>query len=120
MNKFVGVVLLGLAAAAVAANSLMDPVRVAPHVYQVAFENDDVRVLKRTVRNGETIPLISQPDRVVVYVNQCAWIEEHDDGGKHMESFEFGTPVWAPAETHGGDTANVIQTCHVIEVELKK
>ena len=111
--------LLALAAAVVAASSITDPVRAAPHVYQVAFENDQVRVLKRTVRNGETIPLISQPDRVVVYVNQCAWIEEDEDGEKHMESYEFGTPVWAPAGNHGGDTANVIQNCHIIEVELK-
>jgi hypothetical protein len=36
-----------------------------------------------------------------------------------MESFKFGTPVWAPAATHGGDTSNVVQECQVIEVELK-
>ena len=106
-------------AVAVAATSPLDPVRAAPHIYELAFENEQVRVLKRTIRNGETPPLVSQPDRVVIYLNPCAWMVEGDDGSKQMESFKFGTPVWAPAATHGGDTSNVIQQCSVIEVEIK-
>ena len=102
-----------------AADSPLDPVRAAPHIYQLAFENDRVRVLKRTIRNGETPPLVSQPDRVVVYLNPCAWLVEEPGGSKQMESYKFGTPVWAPAGSHGGETANVIQQCAVIEVELK-
>ena len=116
---FLGTALLIIGyAAGMAATSPLDPVRAAPHIYEVAFENEKVRVLKRTIRNGETPPLVSQPDRVVVYLNPCAWMVEEQDGGKRMESFKFGTPVWAPAETHGGDTANVIQQCSVIEIEL--
>ena len=59
-----------------------------------------MRVLERTIRNGDTSPLISQPDRVVIYLNPCAWLVEDDDGGKYMESFRFGEPTWAPANTH--------------------
>ena len=120
MNKcIVGltVFLLGLATGLTATPAL-DPLRVAPHIYQLAFENDRVRVLTRTIRNGETPPLIAQPDRVVIYLNPCAWVVEESDGGKSMESFKFGTPVWAPADSHGGETSNVIQQCSVIEVEL--
>jgi hypothetical protein len=106
-------------AAGLAATSPLDPIRAAPHIYELAFENDRVRVLKRTIRNGETSPLMSQPDRVVVYLNPCAWLVEETNGSKRMESYKFGTPVWAPAGSHGGDTANVIQQCSVIEVELK-
>ncbi len=108
---------LGLAVG-VAATSPLDPLRAAPHIYELAFENDQVRVLKRTVRNGETSPLVSQPDRVVVYLNPCAWMVE-DASGKRMESFKFGEPAWQPANTHGGATANVIEECHIIEVELR-
>ena len=61
---------------------------------------------------------MAQPDRVVVYLNPCAWMVE-DENGTRMESFKFGTPVWTPADTHGGRTSNVIQECRVIEVELK-
>ena len=113
-----GLVLLGFTVG-VAATSPLDPLRAAPHIYELAFENDRVRVLKKTLRNGETPPLLSQPDRVVVYLNPCAWLVENADGSKRMESFKFGTPVWASANTHGGTTANVIQQCSIIEVELK-
>ncbi len=109
--------LFGLTAG-IAATSALDPLRVAPHIYELAFENDRVRVLTRTIRNGETPPLIAQPDRIVIYLNPCAWVVEDSDGSKHMESFKFGTPVWAPADSHGGVTSNVIQQCSVIEVEL--
>ena len=111
------VFLLGVAVG-MAATSPLDPLRAAPHIYELAFENDRVRVLNRTIRNGETSPLISQPDRVVIYLNPCAWMVGGDDG-RRMESFKFGEPTWAPANTHGGETANVIQECRVVEVELK-
>ena len=112
-----GLFVLGVTAG-VAATSPLDPLRAAPHIYELAFENDRVRVLKRTIRNGETSPLIAQPDRVVIYLNPCAWMGEEEDG-KRMESFRFGEPTWAPANTHGGETSNVVQECRVIEVELK-
>ena len=116
---FVGLGLFGLGlAVGVAATSPLDPLRAAPHIYELAFENDRVRVLKRTVRHGETSPLVSQPDRVVVYLNPCAWMVE-DDNGNRMESFKFGEPAWQPANTHGGTTANVIEECHIVEVELR-
>ncbi len=110
--------LLGIAVGRTAPSPL-DPLRAAPHIYELAFENERVRVLKRTIRNGETPPLIAQPDRVIVYLNPCAWMVE-DENGKHMESFGFGEPAWAPANTHGGETSNVVQECHVVEVELRQ
>ena len=112
-----GIFVLGLATG-IAATSPLDPLKAAPHIYKLAFENDRVRVLERTIRNGDTSPLVSQPDRVVVYLNPCAWLVEDEDG-KRMESFKFGEPTWAPANTHGGETSNVIQQCSVVEVELK-
>ncbi len=108
----------GVAAGVASVPPALDPVRVAPHIYELAFENDRVRVLKRTIRNGETPPLVSQPDRVVVYLNPCAWVEDDGEGGERMRDYKFGTPTWQPANTHGGETADVIQECRVIEVEL--
>ena len=106
------------AAGMAATPAALDPVNVAPHIYELAFENEKVRVFKKTMRPGETPPLHAHPDRVTVYLNPCAWMQQDADGSKHMESFKFGTPVWAPAETHGGVTANVVQQCSIIEVEL--
>jgi len=108
-----------LIAVSFAATSPLDPVRAAPHIYEVAFENDQVRVLRKTIRNGETPPLLSQPDRVIVYLNPCAWLVPNDDGGTQMKSYKSGEPAWAPAETHGGVTASVVQPCSVLEIELK-
>ena len=117
MIKKLIIVILPLLMAAVP--SALDPVRVAPHIYEVAFENDKVRVLKKTIRGGETPSLHAHPDRVIVYLNPCAWMTKDDNGSERMESFGFGEPTWAPAETHGGITANVVQQCSVLEIELK-
>lgn len=99
--------------------SALDPVRVAPHMHDVAFENDKVRVLKSTIRTGETAPLHAHPDRVIIYLNPCAWLEEDSEGATKMQSYKFGEPLWAPAETHGGITARVVEDCSVLEIELK-
>ncbi|MFQ5982257.1 MAG: cytoplasmic protein [Woeseiaceae bacterium] len=117
--KIVNLALPLIATCTVAASSALDPVRVAPHIYDIAFENDRVRVLKATIRSGETPPLHAHPDRVIVYLNPCAWLEEDAEGGSRMQSFKFGEPVWAPAETHGGVTAKVIEECSLLEIELK-
>ena len=39
----------------------LDPVRVAPHIYGLEFENEQVRVIRQTIRNGETQPLHAHP-----------------------------------------------------------
>jgi len=111
--------LLVLAFAAGRAQTLsaLDPLKVAPHIYELAFENDKVRVLNQTIRPGEWPPVHEHPDSVTIYLNPCAWLEE-DAEGKRMESFKFGTPVWTPAASHGGRTATVVQECRVIVVEL--
>ncbi|NND47333.1 MAG: hypothetical protein HKN55_06680 [Woeseiaceae bacterium] len=96
----------------------LDPVVVAPHIYELVFENDKVRVLRQTVRNGETSPLHGHLDRVMVYLQSCAWLEDDGAGGEQMQLFKIGDAVWAPAETHGGTTADVVQECKILEIEL--
>jgi len=96
----------------------LDPLRVAPHIYELVFENDKVRVLRQTIRNGETPPLHGHMDRVMVYLQSCAWLEDDGQGGERMQLFKIGEAVWAPAETHGGKTADVVQECKILEIEL--
>ena len=81
--------MLGYAIAAAQFDAL-DPVRVAPHIYENVLENDWVRVLKVTERNGETAPLHAHPETVIVHLSPCAWIEARDDGSQNMESFRLG------------------------------
>ena len=110
--------LLLAAVVAAAVPAPLDPVKVAPHIYELEFQNDQVRVLRQTIRNGETSPLHAHPNRVVVYLQSCAWLEDDGNGGERMQLFKIGEAVWAPAETHGGDTSNVAQECQVLQIEL--
>ncbi len=104
---------------AIAQSSMFDPAIVAPHIYETTLENDQVRVLSVTTRNGETPPLHSHPGRVIVYLTSCAWMEETADGKTQMESYTGGDVVWAEPVTHGGDTSNVVHDCKSLEIEIK-
>lgn len=104
---------------AVAQYAALDPVNVAPHIYQAVLDNDRVRVLKATERNGETAPLHSHPARLVVYLSPCAWMEVRADGTEVMQSYRLGDVVWQERITHGGDTSRVVQECSRLEIEVK-
>ena len=96
----------------------LDPIKVAPHIYALKFENERLRVIEQTIRNGETQPLHAHPDRLLVYLQTCAWMEDDGHGGQRMQSFKYGEVAWADAETHGGNTANVVQECIILQIEL--
>lgn len=104
---------------ATAQYSALDPVRVAPHIFENVFENERIRVLKVTERNGETAPLHSHPDRLLVYLSPCAWMEVTGDGEQRMQSFKLGDTAWEPRITHGGETSHVVQDCSRLDIELK-
>ena len=110
--------ILGIAVAS-AQSPALDPVNVAPHIYETVLENGQVRVIKVTERTGETPPLHEHPDRVLVYLSPCAWLEETPDGKKSMQSFRLGDVQWADAITHGGVTSTVVQECSLLAIELK-
>ncbi len=103
-----------------AQSRVLDPAVVAPHIFEVVLENESVRVLRVTDRNGETQPLHSHPERVIVHLSPCAWIVEEDDGEVRMESHKFGDVYWAQALTHGGRTSNVVEECRWVEIEISK
>lgn len=107
------------AAVATAQSPALDPVRVAPHIFENVLENDRVRVIKVTERNGETAPLHAHPARIVVHLSPCAWMEGPVDGEKKMQSFRLGDVVWENRTTHGGTTSAVVQDCSTLEIELK-
>ena len=106
--------------AATAQFSALDPVRVAPHIYDNVLENEYVRVLKVTERNGVTAPLHAHPDRLVVHLSPCAWMQVMGDGSRQMASYKLGDAIWEPGITHGGETSNVVQDCSRLEIELKQ
>jgi hypothetical protein len=124
MRVFVGI-LAGLVAGLLIGRSFaqspaLDPPSVAPHIFATEFENEKVRVLRVHERFGETPPTHSLRDRVVVHVNSCAWVDRREDGSEEMYSYRPGDFYWLPAVTRGGETSNVIQTCHMLMIEVKK
>lgn len=98
----------------------LDPAIVAPHIYAVKFENDRVRVLETTLRNGEMPPLHQHPDRLVVYLSSCAWLEVTGDGKRRMQSFGIGDIAWEPGMMHGGEPSDVVHDCRQLDIEFKK
>lgn len=108
----------GLAAGAALSDAL-DAAKVAPHIYRIALENERLRVLDVTLRNGEMAPLHSHPDRLIVYLNACAWLEVTGDGRRRMQSFTTGDLSWEPGMMHGGESSNVVHDCRLLEIELK-
>lgn len=109
-----------MAAFANAASPALDPPRVAPHIYEVALDNDRVRVLKVRERNGENQPLHALEDRVVVHLSPCGWLTQDDSGASAMVSHKVGAVYWADAEIRGGETREVIQDCLSLAIELKR
>ncbi|MCI0516296.1 MAG: hypothetical protein L0Y45_00520 [Woeseiaceae bacterium] len=97
----------------------LDPALVAPHIFEVAMENEKIRVLEVTDRNGETQPLHSHPSRLVIYMAPCAWLVTDARGEQSMESHKFGAMYWEEPVTHGGRTSTVVQECRTIEIEIK-
>ena len=110
--------LLGYGLAAAQFDAL-DPVQTAPHIYENAFENEWVRVLKVTERNGETAPLHAHPPSLIVHLSPCAWMEAGADGSQQMQSFRLGDVAWRERITHGGETSGVVQECSRLEIEMK-
>lgn len=102
-----------------AASPALDPPQVAPHIFKVVLENERVRVLKVTERNGETQPLHSLEDRVVVHLSPCGWLTEDEKGVTTMVSHKVGAAYWENAAMAGGPTRNVIQDCLSLAIELK-
>ena len=115
----IGLLLILSLPTAIAQSPALDPVRVAPHIYESLLQNERVRVLKVTDRTGETAPLHAHPDRVVVFLSPCAWLETGPDGRSSMQSYKLGDVLWADRITHGGKTSRVVQECSLLEIELK-
>lgn len=119
-QKLLSVLPLLLLAAVVGAAvpTPLDPVKVAPHIYALKFENERVRVIEQILRRGDTQPLHAHPERLLVYLQTCTWMEEDSQGGKRMQEFKYGDVAWADAESHGGANPEVVQECRILEIEM--
>ena len=96
-----------------------DPVKIAPGMYKVLFENDDARVIEVTGKPGDKSARHAHPDHVVYAVNAGKVKFTLADGKTKEVSMKAGEVLWSPAETHESELVEG-KDFKVVVVELKK
>jgi quercetin dioxygenase-like cupin family protein len=108
---------VALAGAAVILRA-QDAAKVDPKHYTVAFENDQVRVLKAHYGPGEKSVMHSHPNTVAVFLTDTKGRFAFPDGTSQDFNGKAGDVIWNDAKVHlpenTGDTA-----FDVVLVELK-
>ena len=98
MRKILFVLCLLLAVAPLSAGD--DPTKVDSEHYKVAFENDDVRVLRITYGAGEKSVMHYHPDGVAVFLNDQTVQFTMADGTTQDAPSKAGDVIWAPGGLH--------------------
>jgi hypothetical protein len=96
----------------------MYPTEVSPELYQVAFENERVRVLKYRDRPGDQTKPHSHPDSVMVTLSAFRRRITNGDRSVEVELGE-GEVRWLDAQDHSGENIGDTETISVF-IELKE
>ena len=83
-----------------------DPVTVDPQHYEVAVENEKVRVLRVSYGPGERSEMHSHPDSVAIFLTAATARFTFPDGTTEDLSGGAGDAVWIPAMTHLPENLN--------------
>jgi quercetin dioxygenase-like cupin family protein len=95
-----------------------DPAQVAPDIYKVTIDNEDVRVLDIHLKAGGKSPMHSHPAYVVVAFTPCKVKFTSPDGTVEEAELKAGEAVWREAESHSVDNIGTTE-CHVLNIEVK-
>src|SRR5919199_4739280 len=87
-----------------------DPVEVAPDIYQVALENDRVRVLSINQKPGQTSPEHWHPAFVLYIVNGGRVKFSYPDGESEELDVQAGQAIW------GDEVADAVENTGNTEV----
>ena len=96
----------------------MDPTRVSPELYRVAFENDRVRVLAYRDRPGDSTRSHAHPDSVMVTLSSFRRRISAGARGVEVEP-GAGEVRWLDAQEHSGENIGDTETAAFF-VELKE
>src|SRR5690349_11703002 len=78
-----------------------DPLKAAPGMYKLDFENEQVRVMEVTFKPGEKIAKHTHPSAHFVYVLEPGQLTiSKPDGTSSVADLKQGQVMWMPAETH--------------------
>jgi quercetin dioxygenase-like cupin family protein len=110
-------VAIGLASLPLVARA-QDPVKLAPEMYKVAFDNADARALDIRVPPGGKTAMHSHPASVLTAYTPCKMRFTGADGKSNDVEFKPGDIIWRDAESHAGENVGTAE-CHALQVELK-
>jgi quercetin dioxygenase-like cupin family protein len=80
-----------------------DAVQVAPHVYEVLFENERVRVLQVRLKTGESSAMHSHP-AYVIYALGDGKVKFNSPSGESADiEVKTGEVMWREPEEHAVD-----------------
>lgn len=77
-----------------------DPLKVAPEMYKLLYENDRVRVMEVSFQPGQKIAEHSHPDHFVTVLEPGTLTISKPDGTSNAVQLATKQVVWIPAESH--------------------
>ena len=96
-----------------------DAVKVAPDVYKVLLENDNVRVIEYRIKQGAKSEMHSHPHSVAICLNDQRAKFTFPNGKSEDADLKRGQAVWLDALSHSVENTGTEDASGVL-VELKK
>lgn len=103
---------------AIAAEQVMDPVRLSPQYYTVRIDNPRVRVLEYRLKPGQKEVMHSHPPGVVFALADSTIRATLPDGTSSPHAAVIGDVTWRDATTHAVENIGSTEA-HYYAVELK-
>lgn len=103
----------------VARAQAQDPVKVAPEVYRVLLENDQVRVLEMRLRPGSILPKHSHPAHITYALSDGLVRFTSPNGEDKMINLRAGRTAWSGPATHVVENIGLTEA-RIVAIELKE
>ena len=95
-----------------------DPVKVAPNVYRVVFENERVRVLEAKAKKGQKSAMHKHPSNFVYVLESGQAKFTSPDGKTQKVQMKAGDALWFDEQEHASENVGTT-TARALIVELK-
>lgn len=96
-----------------------DPLKLAPNIYSLLFENERVRVADIHFKPGDKIAMHSHPDHILYILSEGKIKLTYPDGNFKEVEAEPGRVMWSNAESHASENVGTTEF-HAVIVELKE
>ncbi len=96
-----------------------DAVKVAPDIYKVLLENDEIRVLEVRMKQGAKSEMHSHPRNVAYILNNSQAKFTYSDGKSDVADLKRGQAMWFDAVSHSVENTGTEDLTAVL-IELKK